>query len=598
MGNKPRILIVDDNISIHEDIKGVLLSGVLAKKNADLAIMENELFGIDQTPDATGIHVLHPGYEIDDAYQGDEAVAMVNAAFRDGRPYSLVFMDVRMPPGMDGVQTLKKIWENHKDVEAVICSAFSDYSWKEILAELGTNDRLLFLPKPFNSVAVKQMALAMTTKWELDRQNQDYIDDLESKVTERTKELKKLVKEKEQYICLIQEELVFAQTVQQHFLPQAMPEFETLDLSSFYVPAVEVGGDFFDVIMLDVNRVALLIFDVSGHGLAASLVTAIGKSSFAVHLQTSQSPARVLELVNRDIVASTPKDMYITAFLMVIDLDTRMATYARAGHVPPMLYRARQGKVVELRCVGLYLGIMEDTFYEEKTLQFDEGDRLLLYTDGLTEAMNPAKVLYGRERLKQCIAGNAGLDAQGLQNAVMADNEAHMAGETRKDDICILCAAFSESRFAVFLKTLLPEPEQNNPLVYKTIRQESEIDWVNSSVLHELDKNGYSDRTIKQMRVVIVEILLNAIYHGNGGDQTKKVRIAYDVNTERVFFGVMDEGAGFDPESIPHPARPENQCKTDGRGVFIVKHYVDSLKVVGDGNCVILVTYRKRGEET
>ena len=93
-------------------------------------------------------------------------------------PYSMIFMDVRMPPGMDGIQTILQIWEKHPNIEVVICTAFSDYSWDNIVKTLGSTDRLLFMKKPFDSVAVKQTALSLTKKWDLDRKNRESISNL------------------------------------------------------------------------------------------------------------------------------------------------------------------------------------------------------------------------------------------------------------------------------------------------------------------------------------------------------------------------------------------------------------------------------------
>ena len=133
-----------------------------------------------------------PAYVVDSAFQGEEALEMVQKSELQNAPYSLVFMDIRMPPGWDGIETIRRIWEQYPHIEMVICTAYSDYSWEEILNKIGNSDLLLFLRKPFDTVAVKQMALALTRKWLLARTVQGSARQLEIEVSERRKSEERL----------------------------------------------------------------------------------------------------------------------------------------------------------------------------------------------------------------------------------------------------------------------------------------------------------------------------------------------------------------------------------------------------------------------
>lgn len=190
MEEKRNILVVDDNASIHKDIESIL-EGIFSDDDHELEQIEKELFAEDGEPAALDTENIK--YDINHAYQGEEAIEMANSAAENGDPYSLIFMDVRMPPGMDGIQTIKKIWEKHNHTEIVICTAYSDYSWEQILNELGTSDKLLFMKKPFDATALKQTALTLTTKWQLRQETLKYTEKLEAEVKERTKELSRLV---------------------------------------------------------------------------------------------------------------------------------------------------------------------------------------------------------------------------------------------------------------------------------------------------------------------------------------------------------------------------------------------------------------------
>lgn len=155
-----KILIVDDNESIHHDFKKVLTGRAKNK----LKSVEMALFGEDDLD----LQVDEPTmeYTVEDAFQGQEAVEMVDSAAAKDDPYTLIFMDVRMPPGMDGVEAVSRIWRKHPEIEVVICTAHSDYSWGEIVKEIGESDKLQFLRKPFDMVTVQQLALATMKKRE------------------------------------------------------------------------------------------------------------------------------------------------------------------------------------------------------------------------------------------------------------------------------------------------------------------------------------------------------------------------------------------------------------------------------------------------
>lgn len=196
MEHNARILIVDDNESIHEDFRKVLVREENAD-HAELGDLEAELFGADETKTDSVSNGEALVYEVDSALQGQEALAMVDKAEKEGRPYSLIFMDVRMPPGWDGIETITRIWIRHPNIEMVLCTAYSDYTWDDIVAKLGSSDKLLFLRKPFDAVAVQQMTLSLIKKWHLGEQARYYVQNLEKDVQQRTLQLNKLLDELE-----------------------------------------------------------------------------------------------------------------------------------------------------------------------------------------------------------------------------------------------------------------------------------------------------------------------------------------------------------------------------------------------------------------
>jgi two-component system, sensor histidine kinase and response regulator len=172
-----RILVIDDNRAIHDDFRKILIR---PSRPDDLEEDEETLFG-----DTTAKFQM-PIFEVDSAYQGQEGLNLIEKSLLNGRPYALAFVDVRMPPGWDGIETTCKIWEKYPDLQVVICTAYSDYSWEEMLRTLGYSDRMLILKKPFDNIEVLQLAIAMTEKWRLYQQAKVHLDVLERLVQERT----------------------------------------------------------------------------------------------------------------------------------------------------------------------------------------------------------------------------------------------------------------------------------------------------------------------------------------------------------------------------------------------------------------------------
>jgi diguanylate cyclase len=175
-----RILVIDDNDAIHADFKKILTR---QSAGSTLSGAKAALFG-EAAPAAKGVE-----FQLDSALQGQEGLAKLQTALAENNPYSVAFVDMRMPPGWDGVQTIQKLWEIDADLQVVICTAYSDHSWDEISAKLGLTDRMLILKKPFDPVEVTQLATALSEKWALRRAARLKMEDLESMVDQRTREL-------------------------------------------------------------------------------------------------------------------------------------------------------------------------------------------------------------------------------------------------------------------------------------------------------------------------------------------------------------------------------------------------------------------------
>lgn len=200
-----RILVIDDNPAIHEDFRKILLPGTNTASELDAAAAA--LFG-DDAAHAPMADLPTMEFEIASAHQGEEALEKVRAALQAKRPFAMAFVDMRMPPGWDGMTTIQKLWEADPQMEMVICTAYSDRSWDEIQRALGTRDRWLVLKKPFDKIEVVQMAHALTEKWNLARLADSRTEALEGLIRARTHELVRSNQVKSEFLSNVSHELL------------------------------------------------------------------------------------------------------------------------------------------------------------------------------------------------------------------------------------------------------------------------------------------------------------------------------------------------------------------------------------------------------
>ena len=236
----------------------------------------------------------------------------------------------------------------------------------------------------------------------------------------------------------IEQELQVARRIQHASLPKQVPEQEGWQISPFYQPAREVGGDFYDFHLLSEGRVGIVVGDATGKGVPAALVmsTTCGMLQAVSQAFDSSSPGEVLERVNETLVARIPSNMFVTCFYAILDPESGSLSYANAGHDLPYL-RRHGGECEELRARGMPLGIMLGMGYEQKEIVLEEGEAALFYSDGLVEAHDPEGEMFGFPRLQALVAEHG--EENSLEERLLEELYSFVGEEwEQEDDITLL----------------------------------------------------------------------------------------------------------------------------------------------------------------
>src|SRR5919107_1069873 len=263
--------------------------------------------------------------------------------------------------------------------------------------------------------------------------------DLERRVTERTEQLKSAMA-KQQEVAQererIEQELRVARLIQHTLLPKSLPELEGHQIAVHYQPAREVGGDFYDFLELPDGSLGLIVGDVSGKGVPAAIVMAIARTLLrAAYRMGSPAPGEILEQVNNILYRDIPANMFVTCLAALLDSKTGRLHYANAGHDLPYVRHA--DGVGRLRARGMPLGLMPDMSYEQKEITLEPGESVLLYSDGLVEAHDPQREMFGFPRMQSFVGAHP--DAATLIDSLLAELERFTGEEwQQEDDITLL----------------------------------------------------------------------------------------------------------------------------------------------------------------
>jgi serine phosphatase RsbU (regulator of sigma subunit)/anti-sigma regulatory factor (Ser/Thr protein kinase) len=240
----------------------------------------------------------------------------------------------------------------------------------------------------------------------------------------------------------IESELRIAQQIQASMLPSVFPQKKEFDIFAMMVPAKEVGGDFYDFFFIDENRLCFVIGDVSGKGVPAALFMAISKTLIKTEAMRGLAADQILERVNSILCPDNQTCLFVTVFCSILDIRTGQVEYSNGGHNPPVIMRAN-GEIDFINVPsGFVVGVMENVKCEINRMILNPNDTIFLYTDGVTEAMNPQRKLFSEEKLKSCLVNFKDKEIKDIIKLLRQEISSYAKGEPQSDDITMLAVKF------------------------------------------------------------------------------------------------------------------------------------------------------------
>lgn len=379
-------------------------------------------------------------------------------------------------------------------------------------------------------------------------------------------------------------ELSVARDIQANMLPRRFPAFpkrHDFNIFATMTPAKEVGGDFYDYFLTDENHLVMVIGDVSGKGVAAALFMSIAKTLIRTYARMGFSPADVLSKTNRDLCHGNSAELFVTVWMAVLSLESGVLTYANAGHNPPLLKQAN-GQYEYLQCKPCFVLAGFDTVnYVQNAVTMTPGSKLFLYTDGVTEATNADKELYGEDRIKNYL--NTCKDEHDLTKILYgakADIDAFVGNAEQFDDITMVVLDYKEKAATEGFceRHFQATNDELRPVLL--------------FVEEQLNKRGVSLNMQMRMAMVVEELFTNIIkyaYGKAGGKASVGLCVADDVITIRV----ADSGKQFDPTKYVKDVSAEKLLSDDlkGLGIVMIRRTVDSLNYKYEhGQNIVTVT--------
>jgi serine phosphatase RsbU (regulator of sigma subunit)/anti-sigma regulatory factor (Ser/Thr protein kinase)/PAS domain-containing protein len=360
-------------------------------------------------------------------------------------------------------------------------------------------------------------------------------------------------------------ELHVAAEIQKSFIPKTKPDITNFEVAAVTIPAMEVGGDFYDFISLPEGSYGLVIADVAGKSIPAALFMALSRMIIRASTAQQSLASEVLKNANNMIASDATSGMFVTLLFGVLNGEALTLKYANAGHPTPLIFKSRDCRYLEETASGIALGVKEGSGYEELTIKFEPGDVAVFYTDGVTEAMNIQGELYGLHRLIGAISKSCQSSAEEIMGKILEEVSAFREGLEQNDDITL-----------VVLKANRRVEKHNLISIYS---RDEEI----PRVTEELDKimswAGFAMKEILDMQLAVEEACINIVRHGYRGTYGE-ILIAIDFKEDCLTVTIEDNAPQFDPTKFEEPNFTSDleRRPIGGLGIHLMRSLADEMR--------------------
>ncbi len=398
------------------------------------------------------------------------------------------------------------------------------------------------------------------------------------RVAQLVREQEAEVRTRERY----EQEMRLARHIQQNLLPHTTPELAGWQLGAFYRSATEVGGDFYDFIELTDGRMAIVIGDVTDHGVPAALMMASTRSVIRSVALRVFDPGQVLAEANDLLCPDMPPKMFVTCLYAVLDPATGRLVYANAGHNIP--YRKTSDDVDELRARGMPLGLLPGSVYEEKEVNLEPGEVVLFTSDGIAEAHNPEGEMFGCPRIIETVERHP--QHEGMQDQLLSDLERFTGPDWEQEDDITMVTLGRATHVAADFERADPEERPAERIAEFTVPSAPGNERMAMQQVGDLIAPLDIDPTrLEKVKTAVAEATMNAIEHGNKNDPDIPVVFEIFVDAETLRIRITDRGGG---EDIPEMTAPDIDAKLRGEqtprgwGLFLIRSMVDDMIVTSD----------------
>jgi sigma-B regulation protein RsbU (phosphoserine phosphatase) len=462
------------------------------------------VLAVDDTPENLDVvkGILASDYMVKAAINGEMALKIVEKA-----PPDLILLDIMMP-GMSGYEVCEQLKAdpNTRDIPVIFLTAMEQTTDEAKGFDLGAADYITNLQARVRThLALKQSMDELQAAYAIIKKHSDRME----------------------------QELNVGHDIQMSMLPlefPAFPERSEFSLHATLKPAREVGGDFYDFFFVDDDHLCLVVGDVSGKGVPAALFMAVTKTMIKSQATDDPSPASIITRVNDDLSADNPASMFVTLFIAIVNTRTGEFRFTNAGHNPPYILRGDKLECLDQRH-GPIIGAVEGVAFREDSASLNRADTLLIFTDGVTEAMSPADELYSEARLEALLT-NAKESPEALTGRVIDDVENYAAEAEQADDITILAYRAESQSDASEVETLQLSAAPDL----------KEIERINSEFQEFALARNVPPGPVQKVCIVLDELLNNVISYGFDDDESHEITVDVAVYPDHLLIEVSVVG--------------------------------------------------------